>query len=95
MTDELRRRGRRVNRVATLKAEIGARVWATRAEARQAVFAYLSYYNHDRLHSTLQRSTPYDEVGIRRPDPGKTALSAPSMTKHAVIPLPESLICLR
>jgi Integrase core domain len=33
---------------------------ATRAEARRAVFAYLSYYNQHRLHSTLKRSTPYE-----------------------------------
>jgi transposase InsO family protein len=45
---------------ATLKAEIGTRVWATRAEARQAVFAYINYYNHDRLHSTLKQHTPYE-----------------------------------
>lgn len=45
---------------ASLKAEIGSRVWATRAEARQAVFAYITYYNHNRLHSTLQHRTPYE-----------------------------------
>ncbi|WP_319463840.1 integrase core domain-containing protein [Micromonospora sp. RTP1Z1] len=28
---------------ATLKAEIGTRVWATRADARRDVFAYLTY----------------------------------------------------
>ncbi|MEV0056065.1 integrase core domain-containing protein [Saccharopolyspora shandongensis] len=38
---------------ATLKTEIGTTVWATRSEASRAVFAYLNYYNHDRLHSTL------------------------------------------
>jgi transposase InsO family protein len=53
---------------ATLKAEIGTRVWTTRAEARQAVFAYLSYYNHDRLHSTLNHRTPYEtRVCYRQP----------------------------
>jgi transposase InsO family protein len=31
---------------ASLKAEIGTRVFATRAEARRAVFAYISYYNN-------------------------------------------------
>jgi transposase InsO family protein len=45
---------------ASLKAEIGTRVWATRAEARQAVFAYITYYNHNRLHSTLQHRTPHE-----------------------------------
>lgn len=45
---------------ATLKAEIGTRVWITRDQARQAVFAYLGYYNHDRLHSTLDYRTPHE-----------------------------------
>ncbi|MGC9671375.1 IS3 family transposase [Planosporangium sp. 12N6] len=35
---------------ATLKTEIGASVWASREQAHWAVFAYLAYYNHDRLH---------------------------------------------
>ncbi len=45
---------------ASLKAEIGNKVWRTRAEARKAVFAYLIYYNNDRLHSTLKSRTPYE-----------------------------------
>ena len=45
---------------ASLKAEIGTKVWRTRAEARKAVFAYLIYYNNDRLHSTLKSHTPYE-----------------------------------
>ncbi|TDC59549.1 hypothetical protein E1258_17610 [Micromonospora sp. KC207] len=46
--------------LATMKAEIGTRVWAMRAEARQAVFAYINHYNHKRLHSTLQHRTPHE-----------------------------------
>ncbi len=38
----------------------GTSVWATRAEARRDVFAFLTYYNYDRLHSTLNRCTPYE-----------------------------------
>jgi transposase InsO family protein len=45
---------------ATLKAEIGTKVWATRNDARRAVFAYLGYYNHHRLHSTLDYRTPHE-----------------------------------
>ncbi|HVK24038.1 MAG TPA: IS3 family transposase [Actinokineospora sp.] len=45
---------------ATLKAEIGTRVWDTRHQARHDVFAYLAYYNHDRLHSTLGYHTPHE-----------------------------------
>jgi len=53
---------------ASLKSEIGTRVWATRAEARRAVFAYLTYYNRNRLHSTLKRQTPYEaRVCYRQP----------------------------
>jgi transposase InsO family protein len=52
---------------ASLKAEIGTRVWASRAEARKAVFAYLTYYNHNRLHSTLKQQTPYEARVCYRP----------------------------
>ncbi|ADJ49443.1 IS3 family transposase [Amycolatopsis mediterranei S699] len=43
---------------ATLKTEIGATIWRTRAQARQDVFRYLRYYNHKRLHSTVGQNTP-------------------------------------
>lgn len=53
---------------ASLKAEIGTKVWVTRAEARKAVFAYLTYFNRHRLHSTLKRLTPYEaRVCYRQP----------------------------
>lgn len=53
---------------ATLKAEIGTRVWATRADARRDVFAYLTYYNHNRLHSTVNHRTPHEtRVCYRQP----------------------------
>jgi transposase InsO family protein len=45
---------------ATLKTEIGQRVWATRTEARRAVFAYIAYYNRNRLHSTVKLQTPHE-----------------------------------
>ena len=45
---------------ATLKAELVHRqVWATRAEARQAVFEWIEvFYNRRRLHSTLGYRSP-------------------------------------
>lgn len=52
---------------ATLKTEIGTTVWDTRDDARRDVFAYLGYYNHDRLHSTLSYRTPHEvRVGYRQ-----------------------------
>lgn len=45
---------------ATLKTEIGTRSWTTRHHARRDVFAYLAYYNHHRLHSTLDYRTPHE-----------------------------------
>jgi transposase InsO family protein len=53
---------------ATMKAEIGTKVWATRDTARRDVFDYLRYYNHDRLHSTVKHQTPYEaRVCYRQP----------------------------
>lgn len=43
---------------ATLKTEIDATTWTTRDQARSDIFAYLRYYNHDRLHSTVGYRTP-------------------------------------
>lgn len=51
---------------ATLKTEIGTTVWPTRQAAREAVFAYLAYYNTNRLHSTLGYRTPTEvRLGYR------------------------------
>jgi transposase InsO family protein len=52
---------------ASLKAEIGTRVFATRAEARRAVFAYINYYNNKRLHSTVKHQTPREARVCYRP----------------------------
>ncbi|MEU4674949.1 IS3 family transposase [Amycolatopsis sp. NPDC023774] len=45
---------------ATLKTEIGTTVWTARDDARRDVFVYLGYYNHDRLHSTLNYHPPHE-----------------------------------
>jgi transposase InsO family protein len=51
---------------ATLKTEVGAGIWPTRQAARQAVFAYLAYYNTSRLHSTIGYRTPTEaRLGYR------------------------------
>lgn len=52
---------------AALKAEIGTRVWATRTQARQDVFAYINYYNSQRLHSTNGLRTPRETRVCYRP----------------------------
>ncbi len=58
---------------AALKAEIGTRTWDTRDQARQAVFTYINYYNHQRLHSTNNLRTPHETRVCYRPT---TALAA-------------------
>ena len=44
---------------ATLKRElIDWSTFATHAEARAAVFEWISWYNHERLHTSLQMQAP-------------------------------------
>lgn len=46
---------------ATLKVELVDRHhYKTRAEARQAIFRWIAYYNHRRLHSTLGYLPPFE-----------------------------------
>ena len=46
---------------ATLKREcIQGRVYRTRAEARRAIFKWISWYNQTRLHSTLDHVSPLE-----------------------------------
>jgi transposase InsO family protein len=52
---------------AALKAQIGTRVWVTRTQARRAVFAYINYHNHQRLHSTGGLRTPRETRACYRP----------------------------
>lgn len=47
---------------ATMKRELGRSWWPTRAQARQAVFAYLAYYNRRRRHSTIGYLTPQQMI---------------------------------
>ena len=43
---------------ATLKREIGQTRWPTRSAAANAIDAYITYYNHERLHSALDYRSP-------------------------------------
>jgi putative transposase len=43
---------------ATLKLEIGDTRWPTRSAAAHAIAEYISYYNTERIHSTLDYLTP-------------------------------------
>jgi putative transposase len=46
---------------ATLKTEVGTRVWPTRAAARLAVFVFIEiFYNRQRRHSTIGYLTPHE-----------------------------------
>ena len=53
---------------ATLKREcVNQRIFASRAEARTAIFEYIEiYYNRERLHSTLGYRTPVDFENAHR-----------------------------
>lgn len=56
---------------ATLKRELAGRYrFATRADARRAIFAWINYYNRRRLHSSLGYRTPQSwEARYRRSHP--------------------------
>ena len=58
---------------SALKAEIGTHVWATRAQASQDVFAYINYYNSQRLHTTNGLRTPRETRLCYRPPIALTA----------------------
>lgn len=53
---------------STLKTElIHRQSWATRAEARRAIFEYIEvWYNRRRLHSSLNFLSPADYEATRR-----------------------------
>jgi transposase InsO family protein len=55
---------------ATLKVELEHTVFASREEARRAVFTYINYYNHRRRHSTISYLTPQEaELRYRHGQP--------------------------
>ena len=62
---------------ATLKRELlYRRSWATRAEARRAIFEFIElFYNRRRLHSSLGYLSPA-EYEARKVSPSRTAHAA-------------------
>jgi putative transposase len=62
---------------ASLKKELGRCHFATRADARRAVFAWLNYYNHSRLHSSCRYLPPVEyELVLAHLSTGAIASSA-------------------
>ena len=45
---------------ASLKKELGRTSFSTRADARRAIFAWINYYNHRRLHSACRYRPPVE-----------------------------------
>jgi len=54
---------------ASLKQELGQRRFATRADARRAIFTWINYYNHRRLHSACGYRSPVDYEHVLAADP--------------------------
>lgn len=63
---------------ATLKKELARRHFATRAEARRAIFAWINYYNHARLHSACGYRPPaeYEQHSGTSGQPAGSPLAA-------------------
>ncbi|HEV2086703.1 MAG TPA: IS3 family transposase [Cryptosporangiaceae bacterium] len=58
---------------ATLKQELGRRHFATRADARRTIFAWINYYNQHRLHSACGYRPPAEyeqQLTIKQPPVG-------------------------
>jgi putative transposase len=60
---------------ASLKKELGQTRFATRADARGAIFAWINYYNHRRLHSACGYQPPV-EYEQSKPEPIGSPLAA-------------------
>ena len=67
---------------ASLKAELGRRHFATRAEARRAIFAWINYYNYSRLHSACGYRPPV-EYELTLPHPPGETLGSPLAAQAA------------
>jgi transposase InsO family protein len=49
---------------ASLKGELGQRRFATRAEARRAIFAWVNYYNRQRIHTSCDNRPPAEYENV-------------------------------
>ena len=67
---------------ASLKKELGRRHFASRAEARRAIFAWANYYNNSRLHSACQYRPPV-EYELTLPQPPGETLGSPLAAQAA------------
>ncbi len=63
---------------ASLKQELGRRRFTSRADARQAIFVWINYYNHRRLHSACDYRPPveYEHVLAAYPEPIPSPMAA-------------------
>jgi len=63
---------------ASLKQELGRRRFTSRADARQAIFVWINYYNHRRLHSACGYRPPveYEHVLAADPEPIPSPMAA-------------------
>lgn len=58
---------------SSLKQELGRRHFASRAQARRAIFAWINYYNNRRLHSACNYRPPVEyEQTLVAPPPEQT-----------------------
>lgn len=56
-----------------MKQELGRRHFATRAQARRAIYSWINYYNHRRLHSACGYRPPAEyEHTLIAPPPEQT-----------------------
>jgi putative transposase len=62
---------------ASLKKELGRRSFRTRAEARQAIFTSIAYYNHRRLHSACGYRPPVEYEQALHHHPTTDPLASP------------------
>ncbi len=63
---------------ASLKAELQTRLFSSRTQARQAIFVWINYYNHRRIHTSCAMRPPveYEQTSTKTPAPVESGLAA-------------------